>query len=115
MELDVAVRALVALVREGPEPCAVRRITVDGVSTPFLQQVLGRLRAAGIVAARRGTGGGFWLAHPPESLSIGDVVRAIHPGRGQPERPVGEWWRRIDERLQAELDSVTLAELSTTR
>ena len=90
----------------------MRRIAVDGMSTPFLQQVLGRLRAAGIVRARRGNGGGFWLAHAPEALTIGDVVRAIHPAPGPAERPVGEWWLRIDERLQAELDSVTLAELT---
>jgi Rrf2 family cysteine metabolism transcriptional repressor len=102
-------------VHAGPEPCAVRRITTDGMSTSFLQQVLGRLRAAGIVRARRGTGGGFWLAHAPEAVTIGDVVRAIHPAPAPAERPVGAWWRRIDERLQAELDSVTLAELATTR
>ena len=82
------------------------------MSTPFLQQVLGRLRAAGIVRARRGSGGGFWLARPPEAVTIGDVVRAIHAAPAPPERTVAEWWRRIDERVQAELDSVTLAELT---
>ena len=43
----------------------------------FLQQILMQLKAAGLIEAKRGRLGGFYLAKPPELITIGAVVRLI--------------------------------------
>jgi len=43
----------------------------------FVQQILGELRMAGLVASRRGYQGGFRLARDPHRISVGDAARAV--------------------------------------
>ena len=43
----------------------------------FLDQVLMDLRKAGIIRSLRGPAGGHELAHPPTSLSLGDIIRSL--------------------------------------
>jgi len=43
----------------------------------FLEQILLRLRSAGIVRSRRGAGGGYALAKPSHRVSIGQVIRIL--------------------------------------
>ncbi len=43
----------------------------------FLEQILAQLKAAGLVASKRGTKGGYFLAKPTELISFGYVVRLI--------------------------------------
>lgn len=41
---------------------------------PVVAKVLTNLSQAGVVAGSPGPGGGYWLARPPESVSLYDVV-----------------------------------------
>jgi Rrf2 family protein len=43
----------------------------------FLDAILGELRNAGFVHSKKGPGGGYALARPPEEIRIGHVVRAL--------------------------------------
>jgi Rrf2 family protein len=43
----------------------------------FLDAILGELRNAGVVFARKGPGGGYMLARAASDIKIGHVVRAI--------------------------------------
>ncbi len=43
----------------------------------FLEQILLALKTAGFVASRKGRGGGYYCARPPEEITLGAVVRAI--------------------------------------
>jgi Rrf2 family protein len=43
----------------------------------FLDAILGELRNAGVVFARKGPGGGYMLARAASDIKIGNVVRAI--------------------------------------
>ena len=43
----------------------------------FLGQIFFALKNAGILASVRGKGGGYRLAHPAETISAGEVVRAL--------------------------------------
>jgi Rrf2 family protein len=43
----------------------------------FLEQIFLQLREAGLIDARRGKGGGYFLAKPTNEIRIGDVVRLI--------------------------------------
>src|SRR4051812_42530079 len=49
----------------------------QAIPRPFLQQIMGALRLAGLVSTRRGPGGGFQLAKHPKEIMLGDLVRAI--------------------------------------
>jgi Rrf2 family protein len=43
----------------------------------FLEAILNDLRNAGLVQSKRGVGGGYRLAMPPEKISLSSVVRHI--------------------------------------
>jgi Rrf2 family transcriptional regulator, iron-sulfur cluster assembly transcription factor len=48
----------------------------QGVTPRYLEQIFQALKREGIVAAQRGPKGGYYLAREPETITIGDVVRA---------------------------------------
>lgn len=48
-----------------------------GISKKFLDAILGDLRHAGIVEARKGRGGGYRLARPAGEIMVGHVLRVL--------------------------------------
>ena len=76
---DYAVRAaaeLAASAEDGPVP-AEALARAQGVPHRFLEAILSDLRREGIVASRRGAGGGYVLARPAGQVTVADVVRAV--------------------------------------
>ena len=51
--------------------------TDQSIPKKFLEAILVELRDAGIVDSRRGRHGGYRLAHAPERVTAGDVIRII--------------------------------------
>jgi len=49
----------------------------DRIPGPFLEQIFIQLREAGYVDGKRGKSGGYFLARPSDTISIGAVVRLI--------------------------------------
>ncbi|MCL2618394.1 MAG: Rrf2 family transcriptional regulator [Defluviitaleaceae bacterium] len=47
------------------------------LSENYLEQLLSTLRKAGLVRSIRGAGGGYVLAKPPETISMGDILRTL--------------------------------------
>jgi len=43
----------------------------------FLDAILSELRNAGLVISRKGKGGGYRLARPPEEITVGSIVRVL--------------------------------------
>ncbi|MFA5388833.1 MAG: Rrf2 family transcriptional regulator [Candidatus Omnitrophota bacterium] len=43
----------------------------------FLEQILLTLKKGGFVASKRGIDGGYFLAKPPETITVGEVIRFI--------------------------------------
>jgi Rrf2 family protein len=56
----------------------------------FLEQIFHDLKRAGLVASKRGPGGGYQLARRPAEISLGDVLRALHGGLSVPPSPASE-------------------------
>jgi len=55
----------------------VEIIEKEKIPTAFLEQIFAQLREAGFVDAKRGKRGGYFLAKPADTISIGQVVRLI--------------------------------------
>ena len=76
---DYASRALLSLALHGAEtPTSVRDIAVrTGLPQPYLEQILLAFKGAGLVRSKRGVGGGYVLARPPEEISLDQIVSAV--------------------------------------
>ena len=47
------------------------------ISLPYLEQLFGKLRRGGLVAATRGPGGGYRLAQSAAEMRIADIIIAV--------------------------------------
>ena len=74
-----SLRALYALTRKfGEGPVLITTLAeAETIPKKFLEQILVSLKSAGFVASKKGKGGGYVLAQPPEKITIGSVIRAI--------------------------------------
>jgi Rrf2 family protein len=124
---DYAVRAAVELAAaEAPPVKGEALAQAQDIPLKFLENILGELRHAGLVRSQRGTEGGYWLARPPEEITLADVIRAVEGPlasvRGSsPEtlkytgtaEPLGKLWVAVRANLRAVLESVTLADVAS--
>ena len=87
---------------------------------PSLEQLLLKLRRAGVVEARRGRHGGYRLQRPAASLSLAEVLAALSPAvvPAEPEdshdattRVTEALQRRLRRALERELQQLTLEDL----
>jgi Rrf2 family transcriptional regulator, iron-sulfur cluster assembly transcription factor len=92
---------------------------------PYLEKLLIELRRAGLVESIRGVNGGYKLAKSPIQISLSDILIAVGESmvvdRSEDNRSAGDnlatdWvtqmlWRRLNEKLQAALASISLADL----
>ena len=74
-----SLRALYALTRKfGEGPVLITSLAeAETIPKKFLEQILVSLKSAGFVSSKKGKGGGYVLAQPPEKITIGSVIRAI--------------------------------------
>ena len=49
----------------------------EKIPAKFLEQILLTLKNAGLLQSKMGVGGGYYLAHPPEEISLGHIVRVL--------------------------------------
>lgn len=84
------IHALRALVSLACEPDRWRSVTSlaaqQALPAAMLEQLLLRLRRAGLVEARRGRLGGYRLRGKPAAISLTMVLEALSPGRLVPDR-----------------------------
>src|SRR5580704_2324395 len=80
-----------ALNHREPQPVRIKAIAdAQGIPQRFLVQILLQLKTAGLVASIRGAAGGYQLARPPESISLGEVIAAIDERSMTPRSALGE-------------------------
>lgn len=126
---DYASRALLSLALRTDEvvPTSVRDIAErTGLPQPYLEQILLALKGAGLVRSKRGVGGGYVLARPAESITLGAIVSAVDGpiavGDFGPPHLNGACdhegqcallavWSEVGELMREHLDSFTLADM----
>ena len=117
--LDVAVHAQDDLV--SISSIAAR----ENISEAYLEQLMAKLKKAGLIVSQRGAQGGYRLAKPPGQISVGDVLRALDgnldavtcPGLSDEgcagsEGCVTKYvWQKINESITKAVDEISLCTL----
>jgi Rrf2 family protein len=101
----------------------------EEVPPRFLEQIFQDLKSAKLVGSKRGPNGGYFLVKSPETITVGDVIRAIEGPIEAPDGRAGDasegWsgvptaravttlvWTELAAAIAATLDSVSLSDLS---
>ncbi len=74
-----AIQAMFQLaLNDGGKPVTLAEITEEqAISSSYIEQLLGQLRAAGLVEGLRGPGGGYRLAKSLGDITISDILLAV--------------------------------------
>lgn len=123
---DYAVRIMYETARLGPGEMASIGVIAESAEVPydFARQIANRLAHAGLLQSKRGSRGGFFLARPAHEISLLDIFRAMDE---QPTMslcthapdvcgrtghcPIHHGvWRPLDDLIERQLASMTLAE-----
>ncbi len=83
----------------------------------FLELVLAGLKQSGFVDSRRGAEGGYLLAKSPDSITVGEVLRAVENVKGHPRNskvadPFGDVWQRVDQAISDVLDQTSFGDMA---
>ena len=97
----------------------------QSISDSYLEQLMAKLKKAGLITSIRGAQGGYVLAKPSKEISVGDILRALEDL--SPVNCVGlkgeqacggsdtcvtrNVWKRMDDSIQHAVDSIFLSEL----
>jgi Rrf2 family cysteine metabolism transcriptional repressor len=133
MRGEYGLRMMVDLARhfgKGPESLA-EIAKNEGLSATYLEQLVGKLRKAGLVASRHGAHGGYELTRDPREIPVGEVMRVLEgpispmicATEGETEMQCERQlfcstnlvWERVAESVAQALDSLTLADLIPAR
>jgi Rrf2 family protein len=127
---DYASRALVSLALHADDgrPNSVRDVAErTGLPQPYLEQILLALKGAGLVRSKRGVGGGYVLARPPQEITLAEIVGAVEGpiaagDFGEPHTNGAcdhegqcvllSIWAEVGLQMRALLSSITLADIA---
>lgn len=98
----------------------------QSISDSYLEQLMAKLKKAGLITSIRGSQGGYVLAKASSDISVGEILRALE-GDLSPVKCMGlkgeqacsgsrscvtrNVWKRIDDSIQNAVDSIYLNEL----
>lgn len=96
------------------------------ISEGYLEQLMAKLKKAGLVESTRGACGGYRLGKPADSISVGDVLRILEgsleaaqcPGNDETQSCEREdicvtkyVWKRINDSITEAVDTLMLSQL----
>jgi FeS assembly SUF system regulator len=96
-----------------------------GIPVPTVAKLMKNLNKAGLVASRRGAGGGYFLGRPAVSITLVDVIQAVEGPIAltacadtsdehcsiESVCPVQGKWNRANTAVRVALAEVTLADM----
>jgi Rrf2 family iron-sulfur cluster assembly transcriptional regulator len=119
-----AVMAMVDLARNGQNgPVSLAEVAQrQEISLSYLEQLVARLKSAGLVKSIRGPGGGYRLADSPDNISAYQVVRAVDdpssrvriedPATVKDRQLTDLLWQSISDEVNAYLKTITLEDVA---
>ncbi len=115
---------------EEDRPCTAQALAEwINRSMTHTETLMSRLRAAGLVRARRGSGGGYHLSKPAERITVAEIFKAFDHPRVLNRRPLNAitlepetienlhgtdlLWEALNSRILLFLSGVSLADIAT--
>lgn len=111
------------------EPCPLKEISQkEDISFDYLEKIISRLEKKGLVGAKRGVRGGYFLKRHPSKIKVGEIIKTLE-GTMAPVKCVAlekeeryccprkkscktfNVWQKIQDTLNSTLNSITLADL----
>ncbi len=98
----------------------------QSISESYLEQLMAKLKRAGLVESTRGALGGYRFGRPVEEISVGDILRVLEGGLEAVDCPgnssegtcdgadlcvAKHVWKRINDSITAAVDTLMLSEL----
>ncbi len=98
------------------------------ITVKYLEQIISQLNKAGFLKSLRGNGGGYKLSKPPETYTVGEILRTIE-GSLVPVACLEDdpnqchrcndclslpFWQGLNKAIHNYVDNVTLADLLKT-
>lgn len=125
---DYAVVLLLNMARAGQVRAAHQIAADTGVPGPTVAKVMKALVRAGLVQSTRGSGGGYVLARPADSIAVADMIEAlegpialtacVHDADETCDRegfcPMSGHWNRVNAAVRKALAGVSLADMAGT-
>ena len=124
---DYAIRGMVYLAGQPPGRVVLASEIARAMDVPplFLSKILQQFSKSGLVKSYRGSGGGFLLGRPPETITLCEIVEAVE-GPIMPNRcvitggacnrdkvcTVHPVWKKVQTSIVDILSGVTLKDLS---
>ncbi len=121
-------RAIVDLaIQSEEEPVSIKSISIrQGIPERYLEQIIGKMKKAGIVESVRGAAGGYHLARDASEISVGDILRCLEGDLSIVNCPeINETkcessqlcvtkyvWQKINDGIQDTINHITLEELA---
>lgn len=120
------VRAMYEIARNYPDtPTTIKEISErQAVSVAYLEQILNKLRRAGLIQSIKGPGGGYVLSRRPEEITIGQILRELEgpvaitncldPKEGCSRIDICVThllWRALGQKINEFLDTINLGDL----
>ena len=116
-------RAMVYLAKfaSKEKPCSLKKISqAEDIPFDFLEKIMGELEQSGLVKAKKGAGGGYFLAKKPNKITPGEIIRILEETvvpvscagcmRARTCLTKG-FWEDVGESLDSTFESITLADL----
>jgi len=119
-------RAMVYLTKFPQKICSLRSISKDeGISFDYLEKIISKFKKAGLIKAKRGVQGGYFLNKSPAEIKIREIIKALEGTTGLVKCMAAEkyhcprekkcltkiFWKKIQVSLNSIFDSSTLADL----
>lgn len=106
-------------------PVTIKEISgKQDIPVRYLEQLLNRLRRAGLIKSIKGPGGGYVLSRGPWEISIGEILKEVEgpvaiascldPQKGcvrVDKCAASPLWRSLGEKIEAFLNTVTVEDL----
>lgn len=123
------VRAMFEIARGYPQsPVTIKEISeTQEVSVAYLEQILNKLRRAGLIRSVKGPGGGYLLVKGPQDVTIASILKELEgpvaitscldpeEGCSRVEGCVTHLlWRSLGAKIEAFLETITLKDLLET-
>lgn len=121
-------RAMIDLAEHAEkEPVSISSISQrQGISERYLEQLMAKLKKAGLVRSVRGAGGGYVVGRSTDEISAGDILRALegdleaaacaafHDGGICEAKDICVTryvWQKINESIKDTVDNICLSDL----